>query len=97
MPNQNIANQRFMAHSSSGLGRVPLKDEITGSNPVCATKSSFNAFNEAKLALMTSSFCGFANILLITVEESNKFIFSNAVGTVTKISSKHPHEFSIIE
>ena len=26
------------AHSSSGLGRVPLKDEITGPNPVCATK-----------------------------------------------------------
>ncbi len=30
-----------MAHSSSGLGRVPLKDEITGSNPVCATKHLF--------------------------------------------------------
>ncbi len=27
-----------MAHSSSGLGRRPLKAEITGSNPVCATK-----------------------------------------------------------
>ncbi len=26
-----------MAHSSSGLGRRPLKAEITGSNPVCAT------------------------------------------------------------
>ena len=26
-----------MAHSSSGLGRCPLKAEITGSNPVCAT------------------------------------------------------------
>ena len=26
------------AHSSSGLGRRPLKAEITGSNPVCATK-----------------------------------------------------------
>src|SRR5579875_1528384 len=25
------------AHSSSGLGRRPLKAEITGSNPVCAT------------------------------------------------------------
>jgi hypothetical protein len=30
-----------MAHSSSGLGRVPLKDEITGSNPVCATILTF--------------------------------------------------------
>ena len=27
-----------MAHSSSGLGHLPLKEEITGSNPVCATK-----------------------------------------------------------
>ena len=27
----------FMAHSSRGLGRRPLKAEITGSNPVCAT------------------------------------------------------------
>ena len=26
------------AHSSSGLGHRPLKAEITGSNPVCATK-----------------------------------------------------------
>ena len=25
------------AHSSSGLGHRPLKAEITGSNPVCAT------------------------------------------------------------
>jgi hypothetical protein len=27
-----------VAHSSSGLGHLPLKEEITGSNPVCATK-----------------------------------------------------------
>ena len=27
-----------MAHSSRGLGHLPLKEEITGSNPVCATK-----------------------------------------------------------
>ena len=26
-----------VAHSSSGLGHCPLKAEITGSNPVCAT------------------------------------------------------------
>jgi hypothetical protein len=31
----------FKAHSSSGPGRVPLKDEITGSNPVCATILDF--------------------------------------------------------
>jgi hypothetical protein len=36
--------QRFLvllpcvAHSSSGLGHLPLKEEITGSNPVCATR-----------------------------------------------------------
>ncbi len=30
-----------MAHSSRGLGHLPLKEEITGSNPVCATKLDF--------------------------------------------------------
>ena len=30
-----------MAHSSRGLGHLPLKEEITGSNPVCATKYNF--------------------------------------------------------
>ena len=30
-----------VAHSSSGLGHLPLKEEITGSNPVCATKLDF--------------------------------------------------------
>ena len=29
----------FAAHSSRGLGHLPLKEEITGSNPVCATKT----------------------------------------------------------
>ena len=29
-----------VAHSSSGLGHLPLKEEITGSNPVCATNSA---------------------------------------------------------
>src|SRR6266852_4591660 len=29
------------AHSSSGLGHRPLKAEITGSNPVCATSPIF--------------------------------------------------------
>src|SRR6266536_2374789 len=29
------------AHSSSGLGHRPLKAEITGSNPVCATEVTF--------------------------------------------------------
>ena len=27
----------LVAHSSRGLGHLPLKEEITGSNPVCAT------------------------------------------------------------
>ncbi|MDP7310296.1 MAG: hypothetical protein QF737_04095, partial [Dehalococcoidales bacterium] len=27
--------------SSSGLGHLPLKEETTGSNPVCATKDRF--------------------------------------------------------
>ena len=34
----------LVAHSSRGLGHLPLKEEITGSNPVCAT-------NKAKLAM----------------------------------------------
>src|SRR5262245_45498635 len=29
-----------MAHSSSGLGHIPLKDEIRGSNPLCATPTA---------------------------------------------------------
>ena len=32
-----LAPQPDQAHSSSGPGRRPLKAEITGSNPVCAT------------------------------------------------------------
>ena len=31
----------YVAHSSSGLGHRPLKVEITGSNPVGATKKIF--------------------------------------------------------
>jgi len=38
----------FTAHSSSGPGRVPLKDEITGSNPVCATNRYFRPFFKLK-------------------------------------------------
>src|SRR5690606_9458251 len=33
----SLADNRNVAHSSSGLGHRPLKAEITGSNPVCAT------------------------------------------------------------
>ncbi len=39
-----------MAHSSSGLGHRPLKAEITGSNPVCATKSR-------RLGMFPGAFC----------------------------------------
>ena len=39
------------AHSSSGLGRVPLKDEITGPNPVCATTLFIYSIFEAKHGL----------------------------------------------
>ena len=34
----NKSSHLVTAHSSSGLGHRPLKAEITGSNPVCATK-----------------------------------------------------------
>jgi hypothetical protein len=34
----------FVAHSSRGLGHLPLKEEITGSNPVCATNAKKTAY-----------------------------------------------------
>ena len=41
---KSIGQRSFLsvAHSSSGLGHRPLKAEITGSNPVCATKKSWD-------------------------------------------------------
>ena len=33
----SVPQNSYLAHSSSGLGHRPLKAEITGSNPVCAT------------------------------------------------------------
>ena len=35
----------LLAHSSRGLGHLPLKEEITGSNPVCATKAKETAYS----------------------------------------------------
>ena len=43
-----------MAHSSSGLGHRPLKAEITGSNPVCATNAPSLPFFKAKWGLGTA-------------------------------------------
>lgn len=40
-PSQPCALVSDLARSSSGSGRRPLKAEITGSNPVRATKSEF--------------------------------------------------------
>lgn len=37
-----IPSHSYAAHSSSGPGHLPLKEEITGSNPVCATIWVFN-------------------------------------------------------
>jgi hypothetical protein len=34
---EQLALLSSVAHSSRGLGHLPLKEEITGSNPVCAT------------------------------------------------------------
>ena len=42
-----------VAHSSRGLGHLPLKEEITGSNPVCATKQNFGKV--ALFSLTTNS------------------------------------------
>ena len=55
-----------MAHSSRGLGHVPLKEEITGSNPVCATKDKITPCFEAKFLEQGVTFYRFAtNLLLI--------------------------------
>ena len=55
----------FMAHSSSGLGHRPLKAEITGSNPVCATKVNIIPWIEAKKLMQGISFYdGGMNILM---------------------------------
>ena len=48
-----------MAHSSSGSGRRPLKAEITGSNPVCAT----NFFRSASCGAVTFFTCPFSQIM----------------------------------
>ncbi len=36
-PGKLVLGKLDVAHSSRGLGHLPLKEEITGSNPVCAT------------------------------------------------------------
>ena len=41
---EKLAKIAKKAHSSSGLGHLPLKEEITGSNPVCATNALFYSF-----------------------------------------------------
>ncbi len=71
-----------MAHSSRGLGHLPLKEEITGSNPVCATKVVFTAFFIAKLTRKAVIFWVFANGLLTIL--LNCLFFTLAV--------KHPVE-----
>lgn len=63
-----------MAHSSSGLGHLPLKEEITGSNPVCATKVNNIAYFEANLAWRAVAFYSSANNLLIMI--FNRLIFT---------------------
>jgi hypothetical protein len=47
-----------MALSSSGLGRVPLKDEITGSNPVSATKNPLPHWSLANTNGRYTILCG---------------------------------------
>ncbi len=54
-----------VAHSSRGLGHLPLKEEITGSNPVCATKDSKAPYFEAKYHYRGLTFYRFATNLLL--------------------------------
>ena len=39
-----------VAHSSSGPGHLPLKEEIRGSNPLCATRNYFMTGSQASLS-----------------------------------------------
>ena len=55
-----------MAHSSSGLGHRPLKAEITGSNPVCAT----NLFVERGLISQ-----GFEKKCILCLSDQVKLLF----------------------
>lgn len=72
-------NSVRVAHSSSGLGHRPLKAEIRGSNPLCATKAKITPCFEAKSAGQGGSFWGFANLLLTTCD--NGFTFRLIVHT----------------
>ena len=54
-----------MAHSSRGLGHLPLKEEITGSNPVCATNDVLAPCFKAETAKQGASVFRFADNLLI--------------------------------
>ena len=75
-------NTCVKAHSSRGSGRCPLKAEITGSNPVCATNLLLAAIFIAKTGLAACPFLVFAtNLLLITF---SRFVFTLVVKYVIK-------------
>ena len=66
---------RHMARSSSGLGRRPLKAEITGSNPVRATIDCSGLLREPfcyKASLTSGSTVGFFNSSLRSDFNSSK-------------------------
>ena len=56
-----LVRKDILAHSSSGLGRRPLKAEITGSNPVCATILS-NTFVSVRLRSGSGRFAFWGNL-----------------------------------
>ncbi len=62
-----------MAHSSRGLGHLPLKEEITGSNPVCATNAKIAPCFEANFDKQGAYYYSFANKLLIMIFNSRIF------------------------
>ena len=79
-------NSVRVAHSSSGLGHRPLKAEIRGSNPLCATKAKITPCFEAKSARQGVSFYDFANVLLTTCY--NGFTFRLMVQYLVKAISR---------
>ena len=71
------------AHSSRGLGHLPLKEEITGSNPVCATNYPSTLFFEAKISSVNDSFSLFATQV---ATHSLQLIFSPRLKMLNNIT-----------
>jgi hypothetical protein len=100
-----------VAHSSRGLGHLPLKEEITGSNPVCATIHNFFALWELRMLLEPiANFhletgwrnnCGVRSLLYDSNHSEDDSTHCNVTernweaGSVNRGRSRHALEFAI--